>query len=244
MGNDVATRPSAVRLPELDILRGVAILAVLYLHSYFRTWPEVTEGERLELLISHLFAHGAVPVFLFVSGFLLARDRSPTFAAFVAARLQRIAVPGVSWMVLALGYEAWRAGGMSAALLRRFVLFDIEGQFYFLIVLAMLMAAGYPLRRASVRTLAVVAGVSFILGLGVIAWYEQQDISGDLALFAYRNPVIWAYFFAFGLLANRLHGAVSCGRGVEAAAVAGMVATFAVYIWKGRRAAIPSPTSV
>ena len=118
------------RLPELDILRGVAIFAVLFLHSYFRMWPEVTEGERLALRVSHLFAHGAVPVFLFISGFLLARDRSPSFGAFVRRRLQRIAVPAAVWMTLALAYEAWRADGLSSALLRRFVLFDIEGQFY------------------------------------------------------------------------------------------------------------------
>lgn len=240
MKNDGASRPAAVRLPELDILRGVAILAVLYLHSYFRTWPEVTEGERFALLISHLFAHGAVPVFLFISGFLLARDRSPSFSAFAAGRLRRIAVPGLSWMTLALAYEAWRADGLSNELLRRFVFFDIEGQFYFLAVLAMLMAAAYPLRAASTRTVAVVTGVSFVAGLGVIAWYEQQVIAGDLALFAYRNPAIWAYFFAFGLLAARLRGDISWGRRIVVVAAAGMVVTLAAYVWQGETRAYPT----
>lgn len=226
-------------MPELDILRGVAILAVLYLHSYFRLWPEVTEGERLAMRISHLFAHSAVPVFLFISGFLLARDRSPSFAAFVAGRLRRIALPGLVWMTVALAYEAWRAGRLSGELLRHFVLLDIEGQFYFVVVLAMLLAAAYPLRHASARTVAVATGAAFVAGLGVIAWYEQQEISGDLALFAYRNPVIWAYFFFFGLLAARLRGAVSWGRRVEAAAAAGMAATFAVYIWQGETRGYP-----
>ena len=239
MGNDEATRPGLARLPEFDILRGVAILAVLYLHSYFRTWPEVTEGERLALLISHLFAHGAVPVFLFISGFLLARDRSPSFFAFVGGRLRRVALPGVVWMVVALAYEAWRADGLSGALLRRFVLFDIEGQFYFLIVLAMLMAGAYPLRDASTKTVAIVTGAAFVAGLGAIAWYEQQVIGGDLAVFAYRNPVIWAYFFAFGLLADRLRGDISWGRGIEAAAVAGMGVSFVVYVWQGETGGYP-----
>ncbi len=240
MRHTEARRPIRARLPELDILRGVAILAVLYLHSYFRTWPEVTEGERLALLISHLFAHGAVPVFLFISGFLLARDRSPSFGAFAAGRLRRVALPGLVWMMLALGYEAWRADGLSAALWRRFVFFDIEGQFYFLIVLAMLMAAAYPFRNASARVVATATGVAFVLGLGMIAWYEQQEIGGDFAVFAYRNPVIWAYFFLFGMLADRLRGEVFWGRRVEVTAAAGMVATFAAYLWQGETRGYPT----
>lgn len=240
MGNKKATRPIRARLPELDILRGVAILAVLYLHSYFRTWPEVTEGERLALLLSHLFAHGAVPVFLFISGFLLARDRSSSFGGFVASRLRRVAVPGLFWMALALGYEAWNAGGLSAGLWRRFVSFDIEGQFYFLIVLAMLMAAGYPFRQASARVVATATAVAFILGLGTIAWYERQDIGGDLAVFAYRNPVIWAHFFLFGMLADRLRGDIAWGGRVETAAAAGMVATCAAYFWQGETRDYPT----
>ncbi|TAK81109.1 MAG: acyltransferase [Dehalococcoidia bacterium] len=233
-------RPIRARLPELDILRGVAILAVVYLHSYFRTWPEVTEGERLTLLISHLFAHGAVPVFLFISGFLLARDHSPSFSAFLAGRLRRVALPGVVWMAVALGYEAWWAGGLSAPLWRRFILFDIEGQFYFLIVLAMLMAGAYPLRHASTRTVASVTGVAFLIGLGTIAWYEQQQIGGDFAVFAYRNPAIWAYFFLFGLLADRLRGDVLWGHAVEGAAAAGMTATFVAYVWQGETRGYPT----
>jgi len=240
MTNHQTERSHAARLPELDILRGVAILAVLYLHSYFRTWPEVTEGERFALLISHLFAHGAVPVFLFISGFLLARDRSASFPAFAAGRLRRVAVPGLAWMTLALVYEAWRADGLSRELLRRFAFFDISGQFYFLAVLAMLMAVAYPLRDASIRTVAVVTGVTFVVGLGVIAWYERQVIAGDLALFAYRNPAIWAYFFAFGLLAARLRGDISWGRSIEVAAAAGMVVTFVVYVWQGEARGYPT----
>lgn len=229
------------RLPELDILRGIAVLAVLFLHSYFRMWPEVTEGERMALRVSHLFAHGAVPVFLFISGFLLARDRSPSFGAFVRRRLQRIAVPAVVWMTLALAYEAWRADGLSSALLRRFVLFDIEGQFYFIFVLGVLMAAAYPLRHTSTRVLTRVTAGSFLLGLGVVAWYERQPITGDLAVFAYRNPAIWAFFFVFGLFAYRLRGGVpSWGRDLEVLAGLGMVVTFGAYFWQGETRGYPT----
>lgn len=222
------------------MLRGAAILAVLYLHAYFRTWPEVTEGERLGLLISHLFAHGAVPVFLFISGFLLARDRSPSFAAFAAGRLRRVAAPGLLWMLVALAYESWRAGGVSEALVWRFVRFDIEGQFYFLLVLAILMAAAHPLRKAPVRRLAVVTGVVFFAGLAMVAWYEGRRIEGDLAVFAYRNPVVWAHFFLFGLLTARWRGRVTWGRPAASAAVLAMAVVLAWYVWGGERTGYPT----
>lgn len=229
------------RLPELDILRGIAIFGVLFLHSYFRMWPEVTEGERAALRVLHLFAHGAVPVFLFISGFLLARDRSPSFGVFIQRRLQRIAVPAAIWMTLALTYEAWRADGLSTALLRRFALFDIEGQFYFIFVLGVLMAAAYPLRHMSTRMLTRVTAASFLLGLGVIAWYERQPITGDVAVIAYRNPTIWAFFFVFGLLAYRRRGGIpSWGRDIDLLAGVGMIATLGAYVWQGEARGYPN----
>lgn len=237
-GDGIATSPS-IRLPELDVTRGVAIIAVLWLHSYFRAWPEITEGERLSLLISHLFAHSAVPAFLFISGFLLTRDRSPSFWAFVRGRLRRIAIPGITWMLVALAYESWHAGGLSSALLRRFMLFDIEGQFYFLFVLTVLMAAGYPLRNGSVMVLTRVTVASFVVGSGAVAWYERQEIAGDFAVFAYRNPVIWAFFFFFGLFANRRRGDIVWGWRVVVPATLGLLLTLAVYLWRGESGRYP-----
>lgn len=237
-----APRPRriAVRLPELDVMRGAAILLVLYLHSYFRMWPEVTDGERLAVGVSHLFAHGAVPVFLFISGFLLGRDRSPSFGAFASGRLKRIALPGLVWMVLALGYEVWANGGLTSDLVERFVFFDIEGQFYFLLVLAALTTVGYPLRHASARTLGIAAGLGFLAGVLATSWYERQDVAGDLAVFAYRDPTIWAFFFLFGLFACRVRGDVSWGRPIEFAAGAEMLATLGFYLWQGEHGGYPT----
>lgn len=221
-------------------MRGIAILLVIYLHSYFRLWPEVTEGERVSAGVSHLFAHGAVPVFLFISGFLLGRDRSPSFGAFAWGRLRRIALPGLVWMVLALGYEVWFTGALSADLIERFIFFDIEGQFYFLLVLAVLTTAGYPLLHASARSVGIATALAFLAGLFVTSWYERQEIAGDLAVFAYRDPSIWAFFFLFGLFACRFRGDISWGRHIEAGAAAAMLATLCFYLWQGEHGGYPT----
>jgi len=40
------------------------------LHAYFKTWPEVPPHEVIAIRAIRLSAHGAVPIFLFISGFL------------------------------------------------------------------------------------------------------------------------------------------------------------------------------
>ena len=82
----VAPRPE--RIEEFDALRGIAILFVMYLHAYFGPWSTTPPGELLFLRLTHIVANSAVPVFLFMSGFLGARDRSPTSRALIEPRLR------------------------------------------------------------------------------------------------------------------------------------------------------------
>jgi surface polysaccharide O-acyltransferase-like enzyme len=63
--------------------------------------------------VIHLFAHTAVPVFFFISAFLLSRDATPTFGLFVRRKLRRIYVPLGFWAAAAFAYRAWDEGGFS-----------------------------------------------------------------------------------------------------------------------------------
>ena len=92
-------------------------------------------------------AHSVVPVFLFISGFLLAFDRSPDLATFTRRRRSRLALPMLVWMGAALAFEAWMRGGLTREILTSFALFNVEGQFYYLFVLLVLTFTAYPLRH-------------------------------------------------------------------------------------------------
>ena len=142
-GIDVPSAPAGpTRITEFDALRGLAIVCVMYLHAYFGPWATTPHRELLALHLLLLFANSAVPLFLFMSGVLSARDRSAGFPALIEARLTRLAIPLLFWLVAALIFEVWRRGGtLTPDLFRSFLLFDIAGQFYYVVVLLILWMA-------------------------------------------------------------------------------------------------------
>jgi len=227
---DRLTGPGAAFLPELDVIRGTAIIWVLWLHVYFSESAGIPVWEQWTIRLSHLFAHGAVPMFLFISGFLIARDRSPGFGVFAGRRSRRVLIPGLTWLTLAFAYEAWQRGGIDRALLNAYALFDVSGQFYYLLVLAALTIAIYPFLHASSRTTIALAAGMTLANLAMIGWYEQQEMRGNLAVIAYRNPLVWAGFFTVGLAVARTWPDLRWPRAVTLVAAATMAGAGAVYV--------------
>lgn len=237
-----ATRAPAARIEEFDALRGGAILLVLFLHAYFSAWAVTPHWESVTVRAVHLVAHSAVPMFLFMSGFLLALDRSLDFLTFTQRRLQRLALPMVIWMTLALAFEVWARGGLTRELLAAFALFDIEGQYYYLFVLLTLTFAAYPLRKCPARWLGPIAAGAFVVNLGTVVYYSTQPIGGLFATVAYRNPLMWVFAVSFGLWLGRTRGNVTFGATTTRAAALGMAALAAMYLIRGETTGV-YPTS-
>ena len=91
-------------------MRGAAIVFVVYLHAYFSTWDVTPSPEVVAMRVIHLFVHTAVPVFFFVSAFLLALDSTPTFRQFASRKLRTILAPLAFWMAASFAYYAWQGG--------------------------------------------------------------------------------------------------------------------------------------
>ena len=225
--------PRPERIEEFDALRGIAILFVMYLHAYFGPWSTTPPGELLFLRLTHIVANSAVPVFLFMSGFLGARDRSPTFGALIESRLRRLAVPLAFWMIAALGFEVWREGQLTSEMIRSFALFDIAGQFYYVVVLLLLIAAVYPLRHVSDEHLKWVVALAFVVNLAMIAYYQMNQLQGFWWSIAYRNPLVWVFSFTFGLYIARTRGNVRFSGAVVAVASIAMALVTAIYVYQG-----------
>ena len=223
------------RVREFDALRGIAILFVIYLHAFFGPWSTTELHERRMLYLSLIVANSAVPVFLFMSGFLSARDRSSTFSELIESRPRRVAMPLALWMIAALGFEVWLAGGLTRDLVQAFALFDIAGQFYYVLVLLVLTAALYPLRHVEDDRLKWVVIAAFAVNLAMIAYYQENPMTGFWWSIAYRNPLVWVFAFTFGLYIGRTRGHVRFSRAIITAAALGMVAIAGLYMLRGER---------
>ena len=230
----ITSPPRSQRIDEFDALRGIAILYVMYLHAYFGPWATTPTSELLVLRLTHIVANSAVPVFLFMSGFLSARDHSFDFATLIEARLRRLALPLAFWMICALAFESWQAGGLTPTLIRAFALFDIAGQFYYVVVLLILTAALYPLRFVDDRNLKWFVIAALIVNAAMIVYYRTHPLQGFWWSIAYRNPLVWVFSFTFGLYIGRTQGHVRFNHAIIAAASVGMAIITAIYVYLGQ----------
>ncbi len=227
------------RLAELDVLRGAAIIFVVYLHVYFSAWEGVPPHEVLALHAIHLFAHGAVPVFLFVSGLLLAKSRSTGAIDFATRKLRRIYIPLLFWMLVALAYRVTMDGGLTGEMVRSFFTFGISGQYYYLFVLLVLMVAFFFVARVPWAGSAWIPAAAFVVNLAMIAYYQQGPIDGTFAIVAYRNPLVWVFFFSFGFYAGRRWHDLAWTDRLLLPAAAAMVAIGAYYFISGQTGGYP-----
>ncbi|MGE3076509.1 MAG: acyltransferase [Dehalococcoidia bacterium] len=220
------------RIDEFDLLRGAAIVGVVFLHAYFTPWPEVSKSGLAVLHASHLLAHGAVPLFLFVSAYLQGAARRERLLVYLRRRSRRIWIPAAVWMLATLAYRAL-SDGASLGLIREFALFNISGQFYFVWLLLFFSAALTQGWRISARWLPMIVAIAFAINLVMIGWYaERESIAGYEAIFAYRNPLVWMFFPAFGYALGRQGLAELPGRIVRYAALM-MALAASVYLYRG-----------
>jgi peptidoglycan/LPS O-acetylase OafA/YrhL len=233
--------PGAARyLPELDLLRGAAIVAVVYLHAYFSPWEVTPERDKAAMHLIHLFAHSAVPMFLFISGLLMARERQTAFGQFARKKWLRLGIPFVGWMAVAFVYRAWRTDAWAdTTLWKDAALLNVSGQFYYLWVLAVCYVAFFPALWLSTRWLGWLAVGAFAANLATIAAYQSSTISGDFATLAYRNPFTWVAFFAVGLYAGRRSDSLAWARRWTAPALAAMAVLLVVYMARGEAKTYP-----
>lgn len=124
-------RPSSEHLTEPDIVRGVAIIAVVAIHASAIAQSRMSAVSPLyavyvTLTYVSLFA---VPAFIFISGLVLAhvyREGIPSYGTFLSRRIASIGAPYVIWSLFYYLYSARAShlpfglawlGGLTKALL-------------------------------------------------------------------------------------------------------------------------------
>lgn len=219
-------------LQEFDVLRGAAIIAVVYLHAYFTPWPEASPRGLVALRGAHLIAHGAVPLFLFMAAYLQAAAGRETLREHLNRRAYSVWLPVILWMSAALIYRLVDQGP-SSALWRDLLLFNISGQFYFVWLLLFFGVVFVWADRLPEGSLTPLLLAAFVVNLVTIGWYSHLDsIGGLLSTLAYRNPLAWVFFWALGYRLGRA-GDLHASGTTTVLALAGMSLAAAIYFLRG-----------
>jgi FkbM family methyltransferase len=184
--------PNAARLAEIDLLKSLAILAVVVIHALRPPWDVgATPADRM---IGHLTRFG-VPAFLFSSGFLYARQARGLGS--IRIRLERLMLP---YLVASCAAQVfWRVQGLNpsgGSLVHDLALGASFGQYYYVFVLFFLVLASPLFEMLPAMAIALAFSVFFAMqGLTV------AGVRGDLGLFwLLRDPFQWWAQFLLGWL--------------------------------------------
>jgi surface polysaccharide O-acyltransferase-like enzyme len=188
--------PGPARLVPIDVLKGVGILVVLWIHTVGDV-PSPTEWYLLEL------TRCAVPGFLAASGYLYA-TREPVRFEKTRGRLQRVLVPYLIASALAQLY--WWAIGTPHSWLQigRDLAYGASfGPYYFVFLITVMIVATPLFAR-------IPAALMAAIWIFFVAWHtaalaaviaHPAEHHGSL-FWVLRDPSLWGIYFVGGWVAS------------------------------------------
>lgn len=132
----------------VDAARGIAIIAVVWIHA--RSGVEYADWSFDYWVVLRQFLNFAVALFLFLSGFLVDPDRIARAGEWTKHRAVRLLLPFIIWSTVYFAVVAWRDGSVGDLLtvVPRLVLGRSAAHLYFIVVLAQLVVLTPLLARA------------------------------------------------------------------------------------------------
>ncbi|MBN1392539.1 MAG: acyltransferase [Sedimentisphaerales bacterium] len=194
---------------SFDAFRGIAIIAVIAIHSIDSLFPwqsPATVWQDLFLVATYRqFLNFAVPSFIFISGYWASKKSiiSPeSYKTFLRRRLSRVLVPYLFWSVILLGFEAFKTHNVDAQQIAFKLLTGRAISVYFFIIVITQLYLLTPLLQCINRNS---YGLMLILVFNIVS-----------LLFAYLSrlylnfwiPVssafyVWIIFYEAGLLIGK-----------------------------------------
>ncbi|MDD5502047.1 MAG: acyltransferase [Candidatus Thermoplasmatota archaeon] len=176
--------------PEMEYLRGFAILCVVLVHSLY-PYHNV-ESVKLNALVAvnvflEAFAFAGVPIFIFVSGFTLYSQYHGKFslANFYKKRLKSTIPQYVIFSVLYIFFDHWKAGGTPITfreVLSKIVNFEAHSHLWFFSLILMI----YLLYPVLVKLYGFCAGkrcgwvlVALFLATSIVWWTLLRDFQAS-----------------------------------------------------------------
>lgn len=248
------TAPAAARPRNayIDTLRGLSIFGVVCIHfagSFVTTDVHAwSPSFYLGLALNQGFIF-AVPLFVFLSGYLAASSRrSVSLGEYYTGRLTRIGLPYL--LVSALSFfllnhqPEWAAqpdiGSKFTWLLKRLLFTGVEPTLYFIPLILQLYVLQPALRelpawlhkaipalslpRATTALTLLLLGLH--LALGLLCYHGKLDYY----TWGRPNPLFWAFYFFAGLHFRTLSASIS-PRALRTAAVVALVVALGAMSW-------------
>lgn len=179
------------RMAEVDLVKAVAIVTVVWIHAQRSPWDAGVSA--FELWLGNLTVF-AVPAFLAASGYLYASLRSPD-AATTRRRVVRILAPYLVASMVAQGLLAMSGSLPSAGRLASDLLLGASFGIYYYVPQITLFVLASPFLMAIPRA----SWPWLVTGALVVQGAFQTAVFGLLPIFWHiRNPLLWAAYFVVG----------------------------------------------
>ena len=205
-----ATATLSTRIPEIDILRGIAIAAVVGLHSF---WEATTASDLLTpaghaIAFFFLLCGFGVPLFLALSTAGLALGhREPSgwreHIHFLQPRILRLLPAYLLWSLISAYFLRPEVFGSFRSMAAMLVRGTADAQFYFvrlLIEIYVLWPLFRPLARASARSAAAAVAIASI-GIAVAVGWGLPIMNGWFVRSMVMEPMLWLGFLVLGVAA-------------------------------------------
>ncbi|AOZ94329.1 acyltransferase [Paenibacillus crassostreae] len=215
------------RISEIELLRGLAFLAVALQHSiaHFAYVEGVNFGDGVYMTLLLMLAKFAVPVFIFITGMVLFYNYEGPFnyPQFLFKRLKDIIIPYIFWSLLyfSLSY-GWQQGWLEQLWKWFLMLFTGKNSYHlwyvvmifqFYLLFPVFRAVIYKVRmelslRACIATI-VVVGFLYVWLTGQVSSIGQLMSMIDIPLitamftkYADRNFLYFFFYFILGACAG------------------------------------------
>ncbi|RXG21696.1 acyltransferase [Leeuwenhoekiella marinoflava] len=189
------------RIIYYDLLRGLAIIAVISIHStgIGYTFDNSSLNFNITVIWRQLI-NFAVPLFIAISGFFLANkkvDSKKSYLQFIKKQVPRVLIPYLLWSVVYLGI-AYLRGTPLLSLIYRLVTFSSSVPFYFiLLIIEYYLLLPLLQKLGTSKGLVIAALISGLSCFLIFCFKYFTEIS--LPIFVTGSAPSWLIFFVLGI---------------------------------------------
>lgn len=189
---------SAVRNTYYDSLRGIAIIAVVFIHC-------ISFSEKSTLNISISFRqliNFAVPLFLAISGFFLAEKNlsdKKSYFYFLKKQIKRVYLPYLIWSSIFVLFLFLISGRFQFfQIIKKILLFQVSPVYYYVALIIQYYFL-IPILKFNIR-LSLIISILISSTLAVLFTFIHYKNGSSLPLLLYAgNCLTWLMFFVLGM---------------------------------------------